>query len=629
MVCLTSLRIQLAGLAAASAMVAFAAADTDLLIRQVSVYEWGKDPSAVRQLDAEVLSSAGTAQAAPLEQRIAAALAGAKTLAARDAYCRYLSVIGTSGSVPALAPLLLNADTVEMARYALERIPGDAASDALRQALPQAPARAKPGIVVSLGRRRDVASVKLIRGLLASPDARLAQASATALAHIATPEARQALLTATPGPAIEDALLLVASADKGADAARIYKRLENSDNEAVRVAVIHGLAQTERARSVPILERALKTGTPKVRDAAIRELAALDRSVLAKHAGLAPVQVLTALADSGGTDVLPVVERYIADESAPVRVAALNGLAKIGATKRIDEIAARAAATTGEEQAAARSVLAGLRAAGADAAIVQAIPNAAPKVKAELIRAVGERGIQSATDTLLKTATDPDRAVRAESIRALRETAGSAHVSSLLALLVKTDDENERKEYERAAAFAIRRSKEARVDDVVRSFNAASDDDVKASLLAVLASVGNNDALPVIREALKSGNSEVQRAAINAFASWPTADPKDDLLAIAQTSTNAAQQVLALRGFVKLVQIPSNRTPAETARLLERAMAAAKRPDEKKLVIAAAQRVMAPESLELVKRSLEDPAVAAEARQAQTALERGLSYRRN
>ena len=112
-----------------------------------------------------------------------------------------------------------------------------------------------------------------------------------------------------------------------------------------------------------------------------------------------------------------------------------------------------------------------------------------------------------------------------------------------------------------------------------------------------MAAVGNSDALPVVRQALKSTDADVQRAAINALASWPSADPADDLLTIAQTSTNPSQQVLALRGYVKLVQIPSNRPPAETSKLLVRAMAAAKRPDEKKLVIAAAQRVITPESL--------------------------------
>ena len=116
------------------------------------------------------------------------------------------------------------------------------------------------------------------------------------------------------------------------------------------------------------------------------------------------------------------------------------------------------------------------------------------------------------------------------------------------------------------------------------------------------------------------------RQASRATASSRPAGPS---LSLAQTSTNAAHQVLALRGYVRLVQIPTNRPPAETARMLAQGLAAAKRPEEKKIVIAAAQRVITPESLALVKTLISDPVVAAEAKAAVTALERGLMYRRN
>lgn len=58
-------------------------------------------------------------------------------------------------------------------------------------------------------------------------------------------------------------------------------------------------------------------------------------------------------------------------------------------------------------------------------------------------------------------------------------------------------------------------------------------------------------------------------------------------------------------------------------------MSAAKRAEEKKLVLAAAQRVVCQESLDLVKSVLAGAEVASEAKLAVTALERGLAYRRN
>ena len=67
--------------------------------------------------------------------------------------CRELSIIGTEQSVPVLAGMLTNQEYSDMARYALERIPGEAVDKALLAALPKAEGKAKIGIVNSLGER--------------------------------------------------------------------------------------------------------------------------------------------------------------------------------------------------------------------------------------------------------------------------------------------------------------------------------------------------------------------------------------------------------------------------------------------------------------------------------------------
>ncbi|MDZ4798466.1 MAG: HEAT repeat domain-containing protein [Bryobacteraceae bacterium] len=611
------------------------AADAGTWIQQVAGYDFGGDPTALRALEAETLRATGQpAQARDLEKRLIAALPSARNNAARDSFCRNLAIVGSSASVPALAALLNRADTLEMARYALERIPGPEATGALRKALPQTGGAGKAGLAVSLGRRRDAASVPLLRPLLASSDRPLTEAAATALAHIGTPAAREALLSAKATPVVADALLQLAETAPATAAGPIYRNLLTSDNEAVRMAALHGIARVEGARSTETLLAALKTATPRVRAIAIRELARLDEAALIRAAStvLAParVQILTALADTGHATVAPLLEESLASESVPVRIAAINGLAKLGTRKQIPTLAARAGQTTGEEQAAVRLALASIRGADVDAAILEAIPvTTEAKTQAELIRASGERGIRGAPAILLRTAASKEKPVRTESIRALRETAGPPEVPQLIALLSRTEDDTERSEYERTVAAAIRRSKDASVAELLKANAAATDADLRVSLLAIMSAVGNNDALPVIREALKAKDNDQQRAAINALAGWPSADPAPDLLALAQSTANASHQALALRGFVRLVQIPSSRPPAESAKMLADGLAAARRPEEKKIILAAAQRIICPESLALVKSQINDPAVGEEARQAATALERSLSFRRN
>jgi HEAT repeat protein len=382
-----------------------------------------------------------------------------------------------------------------------------------------------------------------------------------------------------------------------------------------------------------LLVEALTSTSPRLQATAVAELTSIEGAGFGKRINELPpraqVQAITALADTGKQDILPVLEQHLTSGADSVRVASLRGIGKLGSAKHISVLATRAASATGDEQAAARAALGAIRGKEADSAVLTAITTTDPKVKIELIRAAGERGISTAPDILLKTASHENRAVRLESIRALRETAGSADISALVSLLVKTANETDRKEYERTVAAAIRRSKDAPISELVAAYKTATDTDLQVSLLGVMGTVGSSEALPIIRQALTSSNADVQRAAINTLASWPSPEPAKDLLTLAQSAPNAVHQILGLRGYVRLVQLPSDRAPAETAKMLSAGMAAAKRPEEKKIVIAAAQRVITPESVDLVKATLDDPAVAPEAKAAITTLERGLMYRKN
>ena len=382
--------------------------------------------------------------------------------------------------------------------------------------------------------------------------------------------------------------------------------------------------------ALPLLRTALRSGAAREEGVAVRELARMEGVALAKEmAGLAEraqVRIVAALADSGATDVRPVLLEAASGASEAVRAAAISGLAKVGTAADIPLLAARAASAAGEEQSAARAALAGLRADGGDAAILQLLPRAEPKVKLELIRAMGGRGITSGSEALLAAAADTDREVRVESIRALRETAGTPQVPALVVLLAKASNETERRECERTLTAAIRRSPEAPVAGVIEAYRTANASPVRVSLLNVLSGVGNSAALAVVRQALEDPAADVQRGALNALANWPTPDPLDDLLALARSTGDATRPVLALRGYIKLAQLPSGRTPRATAALLGTAISVATRAEEKKSALAALQRVVCPESLDVARHSLSDPAVAAEARLAVETLERALAF---
>ncbi len=606
-------------------------AEPKVLIQQLAGYEFGSDPSVVRELENLAFHAFGSQAAPVLEKLLLEGLPSARTAAAKDALLRDLAIVGGETAIPQLAGMLNQPDTVEMARYAIERIGGPQATAALRAALPRASAAARPGIVISLGRLRDEGAVIAIQPLLGSKDVPTASAAANALANIGSASARDALLAAPPSPPVSAALLKIAQRSDAAAATPIYRRMLSAGlAEADRIASLHGLARVDPKQAAAPLHDALKNGSPRLQGIAVRELALTEGVALAKQMGnvpeLAGVQIIAALADSGRPEVRAVLLEGVASESQAVRVTSLDGLAKLGTDADIPMLAGRAAASTGDEQAAARAALSGIPGAAADSAILRALPSAEPKTKVELIRAIGARGMTSASDALLSAAADKNRAVRVESVRALRETATAQQVPALLDLLMKTSSDTERKDFERTVAAAIGRSPGAPVTGVIAAYRNTTDPDVRTSLLNVMSAAGNSEALPAVRQAMQDSRPDIQRAALNALSAWPTPAPMDDLLALARSAGDPALRILALRGYIKLVQLPSNRTPAETAGLLRTAMSVATRPEEKRTVLAAAQKVVCPDSLELARSALSDPQVAAEAQLAVTTLQRLLNY---
>ncbi|HKE28572.1 MAG TPA: HEAT repeat domain-containing protein [Bryobacteraceae bacterium] len=605
------------------------AADPEALVRQVAGYDFGPDVAAVRELEALAYHSAGTPDVSRIERLLIAGLDSSRSLAAKDAFCRDLAILGGDAAVPKLAELLLEPATAEMARYTLERIPGERSATVLRDALPRTSSGVQTGIVVSLGRRRDAASVTALKPLLASKDARLAEATAAALGSIDTPEARGALMSATPSTTVSSALLEIAEKSDPVTASQIFQRLAGAEQpEAVRIAVLTALARVDARRAAPFLRAALHSESPRVQAIAVRTLAQIDATALMSDflrlADRARMVGVEALASFGAPGFLRLLLDATRDASEAVRVAALNGLAKAGTPAEIPLLAARAAATSGDEQAAARGALIAIRDSAADAAILGAIPSAAGKMKMELIRAAGQRGTASSADVLLGCAAENDRAVQIESIRALRETATAAQVPAMLALM-KSSAGSDRTEWERTLAATIRRSPGAPVNELVSAYG-SGDAGMRGSLLSVLSAVGNSAALPLIRSAAADGDPELQRRAVNALAGWPTPEPMSDLLVLARTAPNPTHRILALRGYIQLAQLPSSRTPSETAALLKTAIEAATRPEEKKLILSAVQRVACPESLEIARQETGDPQVAAEAKAAETTLEHELAY---
>ncbi len=247
--------------ATTKAAVPTAVATVDDAFNTLKTYDWGADRAALNPIDQAIIATQKDAAARKaLEKRLVDALAGGLSRSAQDYVCRKLRVVGTAQSIPALAALLPAEETSHIARYALERIPDEKAVAALRNALPKVSSKLKPGLIGSLGKRRDTKSIASIAKRLGESDLQVARAAAQALALIGTPAAAKQLSAfakkASPDMKlpVADARLICAEqllADgKKSEAVALYKELQAGDQPAhVKTAAIKGMLAAATKKS--------------------------------------------------------------------------------------------------------------------------------------------------------------------------------------------------------------------------------------------------------------------------------------------------------------------------------------------------------------------------------------------
>ncbi len=153
--------------------------------QEVVRLEYGGDGTFASAIE-QAVRGASAAECAELEKRLVGVLAEEKcTRAARDFVCRMLALAGSEACVPALVPLLRDSQTADMARLALEPIPGAAVDAALRDALPELRGEALLGLIGTLGLRRNPAAVPALETLKnSSADAAMREAAARAITFI-------------------------------------------------------------------------------------------------------------------------------------------------------------------------------------------------------------------------------------------------------------------------------------------------------------------------------------------------------------------------------------------------------------------------------------------------------------
>ncbi len=523
----------------------------------------------------------------------------------------------------------------ELARRALLNNPTRAAARALRDELGEATDSAwQIALINALAARDDAASVDLIVGFSDSKDTALARAAVAALGDLGGSVAtdrlsacRQVEGSPLNEPAT-DALLriadrLVANGQRRRAAGIFHGIYESSTAGIGRVAALRGIAEAERASALPLLLEVIGSdGDPEMRRIAARLTEGIPGSrvtlkLAAELESAAPearVLLLDSLGARGDAAAAEPVVTATTDSAIEVRIAALRALGRLGDASLVMLLAEAASISRGDEAAAARESLAGLRGADVDERVLSSVGSAAAPVQVELIKALQARGSAGAIPVLRLAARGKDEAVRVAAMEALGGCGGEDDLPAMVHLLVTMDGEESREAAEDAIVALCQRidDDERRVKPVVEGFVGAPVV-AEVSLIRVLGRLGGERALAIMRATVDHRDEAIRDACVRVLSDWSDAEVLEDLLRIVKGSDSEIHRVLALRGYVRLVRLASDREPGDTLDLLTSAMTLAQQVETKKQVLAALGDVMHPDALSNALSHLGDDELKAEA----------------
>jgi HEAT repeat protein len=546
---------------------------------------------------------------------------------------RQLVLLATPESLPGLAPLLSAPETADLALYVFERVPGPDASRILREVLVAEPDKAVMiGLVNVLGARGDAEAVPLLEKVAKDPQVDLAAAAIEALGKIGDEPARVALTELwSNGPeelrnAAGAALLRLAESlvDSGQFtlARSIYDTIyTGASANHLRAGALGGLAQVAPEETAPIVVDAFFSPESEMRSAAaglLRQIASEDmmNEIVGRLDELdddGKVLLLKTLRDTGTKLPHEVLKAMVLEGAEPVQIAALHAIGSWGDEAYVDVLLRMSIIGKGEVREAARGSLRSLPAGGVNAYLVKVARSNNPEEATEAIQTLAARRAVGAKDSLMKLAESEVPEVRAEAWKALRTLGDETDLPALVALLSSAKNDMQRETAENVLASVIRRKEDrsAAAARLVEAFEQADSDQVRASLLGVLGSVGVDQALETIKTAVTAESETVRQAAIDALADWPNATPLPDLKRIVQDPKSEAERASAFAGIVRMLR-SAELPPAALLAEYRDVMEIAASPAEKKTVLSGLSRVSAPETLAILDQYSGDGDLSAE-----------------
>ena len=600
-------------------------------------YEHGQDMAALLAIDRAVIQAMASAETrAACAARLAALLEAADTtLPARQYICLQLRQIGTAAEVHVLAKLLEKPETSEMARCTLEAIPGEASLAALRGALGSLQGKLLVGAINSLAARKDARSVAKFQELADHKDPQVVSAALWALGNIGGEQAiaflnARAEKAGTPTPQSLAVPLLrcadaLAAAGKTDGATAIYTGLGRMGQPSgVRRAALEGLLRGQAEPGATTILAWCADADPDRRLIAARRLASLSEKQLDQAAtqldrlpDASKGALLEALAARKGKSMLPLVMAAVRSDKPELKRAGLRCLGILGDAPSLPMLLDCLAAG-GDLGETAGEALSRLPRKAVGDALLEALKGRTA-IRGQIIEVLARLKYYEAIDPLIVVAGQDDPAVYEPALDGLKGIADpdDSDIPRLVKLMLRTPPGKHRDEVEKTIATVCGKLPAGadRAQPVLAALGRTGRPELP-QYLPLLGRLGGPKVLAIIDSSLGNDSPEVKQAAVRALCNWPNADVADRLWELAGQSDSKQFRQWALRAYVRVASLKSDRPEAKTLAMLQKAMKMAGSTEDQQLVLSRAATVRTIEAVAWIAEYLDDPALAQPACQA-------------
>jgi HEAT repeat protein len=605
----------------------YASAATDADWDALAKYEYGQDVGPLKAIELQINTSMLPSE---IRTKCAARLANLltdekTTYAAKQFICLSLRQIGTEAELPQLARLLDKEKTAQIARYAIAAIPGKKSTDLLRGELNKYEGTMLIGFIESVAQRGDTASVKKLIELTKSKDAQTAGAAVLALGQIESPEsdlfiAAELQKTSVPtDPTLAKAALALASRAKPDMAGKLYGKLaQKGQSTPIRRSGLTGILNLAGPKGMATIKKWLNETDPDLWTVAAEAINGLsDEQVrtLAKSYENFSAQnrctiLRTLLERNDRLTVAPLLKKALADDNRLLQLIAIEGLAKLDTSVAIPILIESLTSDNNQRSLTALGVLRELPQEKVTIALLEVFASD-NKNRLVILQLFRDRKNALAIDPLLNEAARHDAKSFDQVVFTLSNIcqANEADLSRLIRFLMRTAPGKNRNAIASLIVQVCEKG-DPKIDRGELIVRYAPNDADKTILLPLLGRIASPKAATAIKQASTDPDAKVQNAAVRALCNWPNADMADELWMIARATKSATYRRWALRGYIRVVSLKSDRPVASTLKMLQNAFEQATVDEDRALALRRSVNARSMETVRWVAPYLDTPALA-------------------